>query len=184
MVNQLSNKYGLEREYIINSLPFILTEIREYTNQYFLTLKHTPISRVWNSKCYYKGNTEIKVGDTVEILNSENNTLVYTIKEVTDNYIELDQDIRDEDNSDMVVIKLSFQRISLKTIFSMINYSINFAETNGIKSQTLGGYNVTYSQADGGQTIFPLELYGGLNSLKKINDDFAEYRRKGYVRLL
>lgn len=185
MIDILVNQTGLDRNTIVNLLPFILIEIRNYTNQYFLTLKHNPVIKIENKKIYLEGEIQVSVGDTIELMNSENNTLIYQVKTVGEGYVEVEQDfIVDEiDNEHIVMIKLSFKNVNLKTIGGMLEYDEKFGDLSGIKSQTLGGYNVTYASADGGDTAYPLELYGGVNSLKKLNDDYAEYRRKGYVRL-
>lgn len=186
MIDILEKSTGLDRNTIVDLLPFILIEIRNYTNQYFLTLHHNKIIKIENKKIYFEGKLEVIVGDTIELLNSENNTLLYQIKTVTEEYVEVEQAdyIVDEiDNTHMVMIKLSFKNVNLKTIAGMMDYDTKFGKLSGIKSQTLGGYNVTYESPEGGFTAYPIELYGGVNSLKKLNDDYAEYRRKGYVRL-
>lgn len=185
MIEVLEKSTGLDRETIINLLPFILIEIRNYTNQYFLTLKHNPVVKIEDKKIYFNGDSSVAVGDTIELMNSENNTLIYQVKNVENGYVEVEQDyIVDEiDNEHIVMIKLSFKNVNLKTIGGMLNYENKFGKLSGIKSQTLGGYNVTYGSAEGGDTAYPKDLYGGINSLVKLNDDYAEYRRKGYVRL-
>ena len=185
MIEVLEKSTGLDKETIVNLLPFILIEIRNYTNQYFLTLHHNKVIKIEDKKIYLEGDIQVSVGDTIELMNSENNTLIYQIKTVGDGYVEVEQDfIVDEiGNEHIVMIKLSFKNVNLKTIGGMLDYDNKFGKLSGIKSQTLGGYNVTYASADDGDTAYPLELYGGVNSLKKLNDDYAEYRRKGYVRL-
>ena len=49
MIEILEKSTGLDRSTIIDLLPFILIEIRNYTNQYFLTLKHNPVIKVENN---------------------------------------------------------------------------------------------------------------------------------------
>ena len=186
MIDILEKSTGLDRNTIIDLLPFILIEIRNYTNQYFLTLKHNPVVKIENKKIYFDGEAQVSVGDTIELLNSENNTLIYQIKTIQDGYVEVEQGdyIVDEiGNEHITMIKLSFKNVNIKTIEGMLEYDEKFGKLSGIKSQTLGGYNVVYASAEGGYTAYPIELYGGVNSLKKLNDDYAEYRRKGYVRL-
>ena len=186
MIDVLEKSTGLDRSTIIDLLPFILIEIRNYTNQYFLTLHHNKVIKIENKKIYLEGDIQVSVGDTIELMNSENNTLIYQIKTVGDGYVEVEQDfiVDETDNTHIVMIKLSFKNVNIKTIGGMLEYDEKFGDLSGIKSQTLGGYNVTYASAsDDGDTAFPKELYGGVNSLKKLNDDYAEYRRKGYVRL-
>lgn len=188
MIDTLVNYTKLDEQTIIDLLPFILIEIRNYTNQYFLTTHHLQITKIEGGIIYVdKEPSEIQVGDTVEFMNSENNVFIYQVKEITGNEIKVYQEelIVDETNNDnMVMIKLSFKNVNLKTIQGMLNYDVKFGKVSGIKSQSLGGsYSVTYQTPDGGETLYPIELYGGINSLRKINDDYAEYRRKGYVRL-
>ena len=50
MIDILEKSTGLDRSTIIDLLPFILIEIRNYTNQYFLTLKHNPVVKIENKK--------------------------------------------------------------------------------------------------------------------------------------
>ena len=186
MIDILVKSTGLDRSTIIDLLPFILIEIRNYTNQYFLTLHHNKVVKIENKKIYFDDEPQVAVGDTIELMNSENNTLIYQIKTIGNGYVEVEQDyIVDEiGNEHIVMIKLSFKNVNIKTIGGMLEYDDKFGKLSGIKSQTLGGYNVTYASADAsGDTAYPKELYGGVNSLKKLNDDYAEYRRKGYVRL-
>lgn len=183
MISVLKNLTGLDETTIINLLPFILIEIRNYTNQYFLTKYYLRVSKIEDNKIYYEGDTSnFVVGDIVELLNSYNNIILYQIKNITDDYIEVEQDLIDEINN-ITLIKLSFKNVNVKTIGQMLKYDVEFGNTSGIKRQSLGGYNVEFTSPVGGDTLYPLELYGGLNSLKKIDDDYAEYRRKGYVRL-
>jgi hypothetical protein len=184
MIETLATLTGLSNETIIDLLPFILIEIRNYTNQYFLTETHSAISKIENNIIYTNDGSQFQVGDIVELMNSENNVLIYIIDTITGNNITCKETLSNEtNNSNMVMIKLSFKNVNFKTISSMISYDNKFGITSGIKSQTLGAYNVTFATPTGGNTIYPIELYGGVNALKKINDDFAEYRRKGYVRL-
>lgn len=185
MIETLMNYTKLDKETIINLLPFILIEIRNYTNQYFLTKHHLKVVEIKDNQIIVEENSnEIQVGDTVELMNSENNVLIYQIKKIEDKVFFVEQSLVDEiNNQDIVMIKLSFKNVNLKTMEKMLKYDVEFGNNSGIKSQTLGGYSVTYSTPDGGETHYPIELYGGIKSLRKVNDDYAEYRRKGYVRL-
>lgn len=187
MIEVLKNSTSLDRETIVDLLPFILLEIRNYTNQYFLTKHNLDVEKIENNKIYFEGDTSYFVeGDCIEILNSLNNTSLYNIKNIEDNYITVEQPIMNEKVEENVkIIKLSFKGVNIKSIINMINYEEEFGEQSGIKRQTLGGYTVEYATGGSSKptTLYPLELYGGLNSLRKYHDDFAEYRRKGYVRL-
>lgn len=185
MIETLQNYTKLDKETIINLLPFILIEIRNYTNQYFLTKHHLKVIDIKDNKITAEDvPMGIRVGDTVELMNSENNTLIYQIKNISNNEIEMEQPLIEEvGNDNIVLIKLSFGKVNFKTIEKMLKYDMEFGSSSGIKSQSLGGYSVQYATPDNGETHYPIEMYGGVNSLKKVDDDYAEYRRKGYVRL-
>lgn len=185
MIETLMNYTKLDKETIINLLPFILIEIRNYTNQYFLTKHHLKVVEIKDDTITVEdSNGEIQVGDTIELMNSENNTLIYQVKDIDGNEILVEQPLIDESgNQDIVMIKLSYKNVNLKTIEKMLKYDVEFGDNSGVKSQSLGGYTVTYSTPDGGDTHYPIEMYGGIKSLRKVDDDYAEYRRKGYVRL-
>ena len=185
MIETLTNYTKLDKDTVINLLPFILIEIRNYTNQYFLTKHHLKVVEIKNNKIKAESiPVSIRVGDSVELMNSENNTLVYQIKNISNDEIEMEQPLIEEvGNENIVLIKLSFGKVNFKTIEKMLKYDIEFGSSSGIKSQSLGGYSVQYATPTTGETHYPIEMYGGVNSLKKVDDDYAEYRRKGYVRL-
>lgn len=185
MIETLMNYTKLDKDTIVDLLPFVLVEIRNYTNQYFLTKHHLKVIKIENDTVYVDGDVDsINIGDTVELMNSENNTLVYQVRDKIDKCFVMEQPLVDEiGNDDIVMIKLSFKNVNMKTIEKMIKYEVEFGDNPAIKSQSLGGYTVTYSTPDGSETTYPIELYGGVKALKKLNDDYAEYRRKGYVRL-
>ena len=135
MIDILEKSTGLDRSTIINLLPFILIEIRNYTNQYFLTLNHNKVIKIENKKIYFDGEPKVAVGDTIELLNSENNTLIYQIKNVGDGYVEVEQVdyIVDEiGNEYIVMIKLSFKNVNVKIIDGMLEYDKKFGKLTGI----------------------------------------------------
>ena len=189
MLNILTSQYGLDKDDLISSLPFILMEVRGYTNQYFLTNTNARVSKIVDNKVYIEHSKgTMYVGDTIELFNSVNNNSLYFIKEITDEYIELEGYVQDElDNPNIIAIKLSFKGVNGRTIKGMVDYDNHTEGISGIKSQNLGGYSVTYGDTksgDGGlSTSYPSELYGSLNALRKINDDGMEYVRYGYVRV-
>ena len=178
---------SLNREDIVKSLPFILNEIRNYTNRFFLTNKFLKVTEVGTN--YIKvedGNYKFQKGESIEILNSLNNTLVYQVKlNQTSNAIYIEQQLISEINcKSMYVIKLDFRSVNPQTIINMVDYSEKFKNLNGIKSQTLGSYSVTYENSgENVDTMYPHYLYGSLNQIRKLNTDYDEYRRFGYVRL-
>lgn len=185
MIETLINYTKLDEDTIIDLLPFTLIEVRNYTNQYFLTLDSLVVSKIEDNKIYINGDiSKFAEKQFIEIMNSQNNQLIYIIKEITDEYIEVYQNLENDNSSCMVVIKLAFGVVNPKVIAGMLNYDNEFGVSTGIKSQSLsGGYSVTYAMPDGSEGIYPTEMYGGIKSLKKLNDDYAEYRRKGYVRI-
>lgn len=180
MIRELKKQFNNEE--IMDKLPFVLMEIRNYTNQYFLTKASKPVISIEDNRIYLPNSLGFETYDIVEILNSDRNIGIYVVKEVGTNYLEFFQELSDEETNNMRVILLSFKKVNIKTIINMLKYSLDFQETTGIRSQTLGGYRVEYASSDG-VTLFPTEMYGAINSLRKLNDDYAEYRRKGYVRL-
>lgn len=188
MLNILTSQYGLDKDALISTLPFILEEVRGYTNQYFLTKTNCTVTHIENGKLYtnHKVGT-MYVGDTIEILNSENNTSLYFVKTVMEDYIELEGFVQDDNSIGMVAIKLSFKGVNGKSIKSMLEYDESTQGLSGIRSQNLGGYSVSYGDTKTGvgglATNYPSEMYGSLNALRKINDDGREYVRYGYARL-
>ncbi len=184
MLDNLVNQTGLNREDIVSVLPSILMEIRNYTNQYFLTTTNMKITKIKENKVYHDDKFgKLKYGDCIELLNSLDNTSLYFVDEVFEDYFTVEGTLSDETPVRCAAIKLSFQGVSTRVLQGFITYEHATAGVDGIISQSLGEYSVTYARPTSGYTSYPLELYGGLNALRKMHDDFAEYRRKGYVRV-
>jgi len=178
----LLTTYGVTETTVKNLIPSVLQEIRRYTNQWFLTsVSMSDDFTIEGNKIYFTEDCPFKVGDWFELLNSIDNYEVYSVKSITDEYIEVNQDLADEEISD-TLIKLSFRGVSPMTVSSMLAYDLSRGTSKFIKSQTLNGYSVTYADNSNMKVpnAYPNELYGGVNSLRKVNDDYAEYSRYGY----
>lgn len=188
MIDTLLNiNSSLNREDIVKSLPFILNEIRNYTNRFFLTNKFLKVKKITETYIEVEdGSYTFQKGDSIEILNSLNNTLVYQVKfNQNNNIVHIEQKLNLEtDCKSLYIIKLDFRGVNPQTIINMVDYSEKFKNLNGIKSQTLGSYSVTYENSgENVDTMYPHYLYGSLNQIRKLNTDYDEYRRFGYVRL-
>lgn len=175
MIGELLEVMDIPRKDLSNLLPLILLEIRNYTNQYFLTTTHSKIVKVESKKVYVEDVSKFGVNDTVEIVNKG----IFTIDTIGADYFTVDQYLEQvEDNS--VAIKLNFRGVNIFTLMTMMNYMNSDMSERVVISQSQGGRSVTYADATNQSTLFPINLYGSLQSLRKLNDDGLEYIRKGY----
>ena len=180
MIDQVISAVDILRDDVVNLLPFVLLEIRNYTNQYFLTTKNSNVVKIEDDKIYLEDTSDFKHNDIIEILNSESNTMLYTVNGVETDYITVDQVVSDEVLTHVKVIKLSFRGVNVMTVVNMLNYTNTMGDEFGVASKSMGQFSVSYAQSKVGLT-YPDYMYGSLKSLRKINDDKLEYRRKGYV---
>lgn len=177
-----SNDITIDDDALYESISHALQSVRNYTNQYFLTKTHltTNLSVSTNSITVTEPHP-FKVGDWIEFLNSENNTNIYLVSEVSDSVITVKQTLSEELVYD-TLIKLSFKGINSVVLAGMINYDYQNALGSYITQQNLNGYSVTYATGMEHGLAYPKVLYGGVNHLRKLNDDYSEYHKYGYKK--
>lgn len=188
-VEMIASKLNISVEELNQLLPYVLNDVRGYTNQYFLTKVHFKGTIIVASEYTIQVDdaSMFKVGDWIEFLNSIDNTSIYSIKEIDGNTITVYQPLVTGTTTD-TIIKLSFRGVSPLSLVGLLSYDLNRGTTKHIKSQSLsGGFSVSYvddSTSSQSNTNYPIELMGGFNSLKKLNDDYQEYKRYGYCKKL
>jgi len=164
---------------ILELMPIVQRQIIDYTNNRFLD------SNVWLTSSGFTFNDASPAtitdddsgfsdamfysGMEIFVTGSYNNDGYYTTKTVTAGTITLEsyESLISEDKDNAVAIyKVDFPK-SLKMIFAkMINFNLQKSATEGIKSQTLGDYSVTY--VDVGGNDYPASVVGGLKSFRRL----------------
>lgn len=162
-----------------------LFEIREYTNQYFLTRHHSKVVEVVDGVIVLEEVLPLKKGDYIELLNGRNNGL-YTVNTVTDGtLLTVDEDLVDDATPQgVVLILLDVGRLNKRALSTFGNYLANEEHTSVVASQNFGGYSVNYVvDKNEDMYAYPSKYYKPFASLVKLNDDYGEYKKYGYERL-
>lgn len=178
-IKNISILSNLNVDDVINFLPDILHDIREYTHKSFIT--NVSISgniTISNGKIISPINIPngFVINSQIELRYSLNNTKIYTIKNIKNNIIETYEKLFDEEFNGFI-IRLSFNEINDNIISSMINYKK--ISIKGIKSESIDGY--TYELSDNVVNGYPIDIMSSFNYIKQLpGTEKTEYFNKGY----
>lgn len=103
----------------------------------------------------------LKVGDTVQISQSMVNDGLYTITEIGDDFIRVNQELY---NSRNLITKIEYPADVKAGVLELIKWEVKNRQKTGIKSETLSRYSVTYFDQDAGNQAmgYPVSLLGFL----------------------
>lgn len=108
-----------------------------------------------------------RVGDTIQISESNVNDGLYVIKEVADDFIRLDKDLFTVEHN--LVTKIEYPADVQQGVIKMLQWDVESMNRVGIKSETLSRHSVTYFDQDKNNQVmgFPVSLLGFLEVYKK-----------------
>ena len=118
-----------------------------------------------------KGRLDIfKVGDTVEVNNTNYNDGLYTVSEVTDDVLKIDGEFITEVSTQAILTKISYPADVLAGVKKLIQYDSKMAGKIGVKSESISRHSVTYYDvtAAESQEGYPATLLGFLKKYKKL----------------
>lgn len=104
----------------------------------------------------------LKVGDTVQISQSNVNDGLYTITEISDTFIRVDGDLyRYPDN---LVTKVEYPADIKTGVIDLLKWEVKNRKKVGIKSETLSRHSVSYYDQDANNQVmgYPVALLGFL----------------------
>lgn len=182
-ITEIATLSGSTVEEVRTYLPSLLIAIRSYTNKSFIT----PVGV--KDDIVIDGNNTIKstvlpfdsmyVGDVIEVLFSDNNKLMYTIKEISDDKMTITTFEKLYDDSGLfIVVKLSFPFPS-DVVAEMLKFKKLSASKTGLKTETLDGYS--YTVEDLTQQGYPKSIMSQLSYLRQLPGSITrEYLRAEY----
>ncbi|GFZ30734.1 hypothetical protein CSC2_12600 [Clostridium zeae] len=119
------------------------------------------------------GNNFLKLGfrqgDSIDIDECLLNKGIFTISEVTDTYIKVDEAILEEQGSALVT-KIAYPYDLVQGVIKLIQYDLKMADKLGIKQESISRYSVTYYDVNSTESIegYPAVLMKFLNKYKKL----------------
>lgn len=140
--------------------------IRSYTNNNF---QNRSIRFEGSSQGdIIKGRTQFfKVGDTVQISQSQVNDGLYFITEIADDFIRLDRELFPVPEN--LVTKVEYPADVQEGVIELMIWEIKNRQKVGIKSETLSKHSVSYYDQDADNQVmgYPVSLLGFLKPYMK-----------------
>ena len=165
-VMSLPEFIGQDRTQMQKKLDALEVLIRKYTNNNFQN-RHIRFSASSLGNRNLGCHPFNRVGDTIQISESEVNDGLYVITEIGDDFIRLDKDLFAVDHN--LVTKIEYPVDVQQGIIKMLQWEIESMNRVGIKSETLSRHSVTYFDQDKNNQVmgFPVSLLGFLEVYKK-----------------
>lgn len=139
--------------------------IREYTNNNFQKRAYRRTADIVGGLFVCEALVPFKVGDTVQISQSDFNDGIYTIKEVDDATFTVKEDVMDEND---VLVTLVHYPTDVK--LGVVNlFKWDMEKKVGVQSETISRHSVTYfnMDSDNSKMGYPKSLLGFLKPYMK-----------------
>ena len=157
---------GQSEQILTDKLTALEDLIRAYTNNNFQNRAirfegASVFDRVYGSSPY------LKVGDTVQITQSQVNDGLYIVEEITDEYTRLDSEIFAVSKN--LVTKVEYPSVIKKGIIDLMKWEFTNRDKVGIQQETISRHSVTYFNMDGNNSVigYPKSLLGFLKPYMK-----------------
>ena len=140
--------------------------IRKYTNNNFQNRNIRFTCQSMSQKLYLT-TPYLKVGDTIQISHSIFNDGIYTIEEIDDKFIKLNETLYDE--AEVRVTKIVYPKDVQMGVANMLKWDLENRDKVGIQSEALSRHSVTYFNMDGDNSTvgYPKSLVGFLKPYMK-----------------
>lgn len=149
------------------------TMVRVSTNNNFQNIRFRCFGLVLsdNEIRVSKGRLDIfKVGDTVEVNNTNYNDGLYTVSEVADDVLKINEQFITEVSTQAILTKISYPADVLAGVKKLIQYDSKMSGKIGVKSETISRHSVTYYDVTAAESRegYPATLLGFLKKYKKL----------------
>ena len=143
--------------------------VRKYTNNNFQIrpIRFVGSSNAEDPTVIYGNPKYLKVGDTVQITQSEANDGLYVVEGVGEDRIVVDRDLYPSDHNR--VTKVEYPKAVKQGVLNILKWEVTSRDKVGIKSETLSRHSVTYFDLDANNQVngYPVSLLGFLDLYKK-----------------
>lgn len=153
---------------IERKLKAIEKAIRAYTNNNFQNRAYRRTADIVGGLFVCEALTPFKIGDTVQISDSEYNSGLFTITAATDSTFMLAETVTDE--TGILVTKVEYPEDVEECALNLLEWEINNRSKVGVQSETLSRHSVTYFAMDANNTSmgYPASLLGALKPYRKV----------------
>lgn len=165
-VMQLPEFAGQNEKVIAAKLNAVELSIRSYTNNNFQN-RYVRFHAVSLGNRLLGTSDFLKVGDTVQISQSQVNDGLYTITEIGSDFIRVDGELyKYHDN---LVTKVEYPADVKSGVVDLLKWEIKNRQKVGIKSESLSRHSVTYFDQDVNNQVmgYPVALLGFLRPYMK-----------------
>lgn len=159
-VMKLPEFTGQDKRVIAEKLKAAELMIRAYTNNNFQN-RYVRFTADSLGNSLFGASDFLKVGDTVQISQSMVNDGLYTITEIGDDFIKIDEELYKSKN---LITKVEYPADVKAGVLELIKWEIKNRPKTGIKSETLSRHSVTYFDQDANNQVmgYPVALLGFL----------------------
>ena len=160
-VMKLPEFVGQTESVIAEKLDAVELLIRAYTNNNFQN-RYVRFTAESLGNRLLGTSDFLKVGDTVQISQSQVNDGLYVIAEIGDDFVRVDKDLYQY--SDNLVTKVEYPADVRSGVIDLLKWEIKNKQKVGTKSETLSRYSVTYYDQDVNNQVmgYPVTLLGFL----------------------
>lgn len=160
-VMKLPEFVGQTESVIAEKLDAVELLIRAYTNNNFQN-RYVRFTAESLGNRLLGTSDFLKVGDTVQISQSQVNDGLYVIAEIGDDFVRVDKYLYQY--SDNLVTKVEYPADVRSGVIDLLKWEIKNRQKVGIKSETLSRYSVTYYDQDANNQVmgYPVALLGFL----------------------
>lgn len=142
--------------------------IRAYTNNNFQKRPFRAVAvAIADNQLIVQNPHPFRVGDTLEITESDLNSGLVNVLAVSDGTITVKEDLYDE--SGVVLTKVVYPADVKLGVARMLQWQLDRGDKVGVQSETISRHDVTYFNMDGDNSSmgFPKSLLGFLRPYKK-----------------
>ena len=153
---------------IERKLKAIEKTISAYTNNNFQHRAYRRTADIVGGLFVCEALTPFKLGDTVQISESEYNSGIFTITATTDTTFTVAEEVTDE--KDVLVTKIKYPEDVVECALNLLEWEINNRSKVGVQSETLSRHTVTYFAMDSNNQSmgYPVSLLGALKPYRKV----------------
>ena len=142
--------------------------IRNHTNNKFIDSRIRDFGKIENNKIISHIADLLNVDDNIELTHCLNNG-PYTVKEIQDNIIAVDEEIRLINTNKIVITKIIYPEDVQEGVINLLKWDFGLRNKVGIKSETISRHSISYFDMDKNNSLkgYPASLLGFLDDYIK-----------------